>query len=93
MFLTLLLVTFLIAALVAFGVARLFDKPLRQILGRLVAEDLSAAWHRYIVFAIYVVGISGGVRAIETDRDHLYVKLRATPAGLPEALGKLRTAR
>lgn len=33
-----------------------------------------------------------GIRAIETDRDHLYVKLRATPAGLPEALGKLRTA-
>jgi hypothetical protein len=34
-----------------------------------------------------------GIRAIETDRDHLYVKLRAMPAGLPEALGKLRTAR
>jgi len=33
-----------------------------------------------------------GIRAIETDRDHIYVKLRATPAGLPEALGKLRTA-
>lgn len=32
-----------------------------------------------------------GIRAIETDRDHLYVKLRASPAGLPEALGKLRT--
>jgi hypothetical protein len=31
-----------------------------------------------------------GIRAIETDRDHLYVKLRATPAGLPEAIGKLR---
>jgi hypothetical protein len=31
-----------------------------------------------------------GIRAIETDRDHLYVRLRATPAGLPEALGKLR---
>lgn len=31
-----------------------------------------------------------GIRAIETDRDHLYVKLRASPAGLPEALGKLR---
>jgi hypothetical protein len=62
MFLTLLLVTFVIAALVSFAVVRLFDRPLRQILGRLVAEDLSAAWHRYIVFAIYVVGISGGVR-------------------------------
>jgi hypothetical protein len=62
MFLTLLLVTFVIAALVSFAVVRLFDRPLRQILGRLVAEDLSEAWHRYIVFAIYVVGISGGVR-------------------------------
>jgi len=34
-----------------------------------------------------------GIRAIETDRDHLYIKLRATPAGLPEAPGKLRTAK
>lgn len=33
------------------------------------------------------------IRAIETDRDHLYVKLRATPAGLPEALSKLGKAR
>jgi hypothetical protein len=31
-----------------------------------------------------------GIRAIETDRDHVYIKLRAMPAGLPEALGKLR---
>ena len=34
-----------------------------------------------------------GIRAIETDRDHLWIKLRATPAGLPEAIGKLRTVR
>src|SRR5438067_589676 len=34
-----------------------------------------------------------GIRAIETDRDHLYVKLRATPAGLPEALGAIRSLR
>ena len=62
MFLTLLLVTFLIAALTSFLVARLFDRPLREILGRLIPEDLVRAWHRYLVFAIYVVGISGGVR-------------------------------
>jgi hypothetical protein len=31
-----------------------------------------------------------GIRAIETDRDYLYVKLRASPAGLPEAIGKMR---
>jgi hypothetical protein len=34
-----------------------------------------------------------GIRAIETDRDHVYVKLRATPMGLPEAIGKLRADR
>lgn len=33
-----------------------------------------------------------GIRAIETDRDHLYVKLRATPAGLPEAISAVRNA-
>jgi hypothetical protein len=32
-----------------------------------------------------------GIRSIETDRDHLYVRLRATPAGLPEAIRKLRS--
>jgi hypothetical protein len=31
-----------------------------------------------------------GVRAIETDRDHLYVALRASPRGLPRALAALR---
>ena len=62
MFLTLLLVTFVISLLVSFLVARLFERPIRQILGRLVAEDISGAWHRYLTFAIYVVGISGGVR-------------------------------
>jgi len=34
-----------------------------------------------------------GIRSIETDRDHLWIKLRATPAGLPEAIGKLRAVR
>jgi hypothetical protein len=34
-----------------------------------------------------------GIRSIETDRDHLYVKLRATPAGLPEAIEALRNVR
>jgi hypothetical protein len=61
-FLTLLLVTFLLALLVSFLVTRLFQRPIRQILARLVPEDLTGAWHRYLSFAIYVVGISGGVR-------------------------------
>lgn len=40
--------------------------------------------------ALSVIAPILGIRAIETDRDHLYVKLRATPAGLPEAIGKIR---
>src|SRR3954463_10509796 len=62
MFLTLLLVTFSVALLVAFIVARLFSEPIRRILERVVAPDLAGAWHRYLLFALYVVGISGGVR-------------------------------
>jgi hypothetical protein len=61
-FLSLLLITFLIALLVSFLVARLFERPIRQILGRLIPEDISGAWVRYLTFAIYVVGISGGIR-------------------------------
>ncbi len=33
-----------------------------------------------------------GIRAIETDGDHLYVALRATPAGLGQAIAALRDA-
>jgi hypothetical protein len=40
--------------------------------------------------ALAIVSPVLGIRAIETERDHLYVKLRATPAGLGEAIGKLR---
>src|SRR5258708_2748090 len=32
------------------------------------------------------------VRAIETDRDHLYVALKASPRGLPQAIAALRGA-
>lgn len=68
MFFTLLIVTFVIALGVAHGAVRLFDRPIRMILGRIVAEELSGAWARYIQFAAYVVGVSGGVRIHELER-------------------------
>ena len=68
MFFALLIVTFLIATLVSLGVVRLFDRPVASILHRIVAEELSEAWHRYIKFAAYVVGISGGVRIHDLER-------------------------
>jgi hypothetical protein len=40
--------------------------------------------------ALAVVTPVLGIRAIETDRDHLYVALRARPRGLPAAFAALR---
>jgi len=34
-------------------------------LQRIFVADIAAAWNRYMSFAIYVVGISGGVRIWE----------------------------
>ena len=62
MFLTLLAVTFVISLVVCGIVDLLFRKPIDSILQRIVADKISAAWSRYIRFALYVVGISGGVR-------------------------------
>ncbi len=68
MFLALMIVTFAIALLCSFVVARFFDRSLGLILARLVSAELSAAWLRYLKFAIYVVGISGGVRIWELEK-------------------------
>ena len=68
MFVALLVITFLLAAVTATGVALLFSRPVNKILGRLVSEQLAPIWRRYILFAIYVVGISGGVRVWDVER-------------------------
>jgi hypothetical protein len=62
MFVTLLVVTFLIAFAVSTIVARFFREPLDKILSRIIADDISKAWSKYLIFAIYVTGISSGVR-------------------------------
>lgn len=77
MFLTLLLVTFLIATAVSLAVSRSFSEPIRRILSHIVVEDITYVWSRYISFAILVVGISSGVRIFELER---YI----TPMGAPE---------
>ena len=68
MFVTLLLITFIIAAATSTVIAWLFSKPVKKILGRLVTEELAPTWQRYLLFAIYVVGISGGVRVWEIEK-------------------------
>jgi len=74
MFITLLAVTFAIALATSLGVVRVFRKPIREILDRLVSDRLSSAWHRYLDFAVVVVGVSGGVRIWELEK---YITSRA----------------
>jgi hypothetical protein len=47
---------------VCFIVDLVFRKPIDSILRRIINDKISEAWTRYIRFALYVVGISGGVR-------------------------------
>lgn len=68
MFLSLLLVTFAIAFVVSFIVVRVFEAPIANILSRIIQDEISRAWVQYIKFAIYVVGISGGVRIWQIER-------------------------
>ena len=68
MFWTLLLLVFVIALIISSIVAFLFHKPITKILSRFLTEDLAPTWKRYVIFAIYVVGISGGVRLWEIER-------------------------
>jgi ABC-type transport system involved in multi-copper enzyme maturation permease subunit len=68
MFIVLLAVTFAIAVIVSFLVVRLFRESIATILDRIVAEDISGAWWRYLTFAIFVVGVSGGVRVWDLEK-------------------------
>lgn len=68
MFLALLLVTLLLAFAVAAVVARAFANPIDRILKRIIADEISSAWLKYLNFAILVVGVSAGVRIRELEK-------------------------
>lgn len=68
MFILLLVVNFIIAFIVCLIIARIFRSPLDRILQRLVADEIYSTWSKYILFAIYVVGISGGVRVWDLEK-------------------------
>lgn len=68
MFLALLLITLLIALAVSLLVARTFSGPIDRILKRIIADEISDAWLKYLKFAILVVGVSAGVRIYELEK-------------------------
>lgn len=68
MVILLLVTTFVIAFIVAAIVARIFATPINRILDRVIGDELSHAWARYMRFAIFVVGIGGGVRVFALEK-------------------------
>ncbi len=68
MFFALLGLTLGIALAVSFAVARAFRNPVTRILDRIIADEISQAWSRYLSFATLVVGVSGGVRVHSLER-------------------------
>lgn len=62
MFFLLLFVTLVIAFVTSHIIVKFFDKPIEKMLTRIISDDISSAWHKYVKFAIYVTGISGGVK-------------------------------
>jgi hypothetical protein len=68
MFLLLLIVTLLVALGASLTVVWMFTKPIDSILKRIISDDISAAWLRYLKFAIVVVGVSAGVRIYEIEK-------------------------
>ncbi|MGD8322533.1 MAG: hypothetical protein PVJ02_18925 [Gemmatimonadota bacterium] len=61
-------VTFLVALVVSILSALLFVRPVRRILDRIVPDAISGAWVRYLMFALCVVGVAGGVSIRRIDR-------------------------
>ena len=82
MFFLLLLITFVLALAVSLAVNKAFAKPLRSILDRIIAVEISTAWSKYLQFAIMVVGVSSGVRIHQLER---YI----TPMMYREEQGKI----
>ncbi len=62
MFLLLLVTTLGVALLTSAIVVFFFKKPIRQILNRIIGEEIAEGWQRFLLFAVYVVGVSSGVQ-------------------------------
>ncbi len=68
MFYALLLVTFVVATAVSWLSVRIFSKPADVILKRIIQDDIYRSWLTYLKFALYVVGISAGVRIYQLEQ-------------------------
>jgi len=69
MFLSLLFVTVMVATAVSVATAWLFSKPLASVLKRIITNEISTAWLKFLKFAIVVVGVPFGVPVHDLERN------------------------
>ncbi|MBU0983393.1 MAG: hypothetical protein KKA42_05955 [candidate division Zixibacteria bacterium] len=79
-FILLLVVTLATAVLVSLGVVALFRKPVDRIFFRIIGEDIAVAWRKFLIFALFVVGVSSGVRIWRLER---FIQPQGTDGTVP----------
>jgi len=67
-FLLLLVVTLVIAAGVSGLVIVFFRNPIDKIFRRIIGEDIAEAWRKFLLFALFVVGIASGVNLYKLEQ-------------------------
>jgi len=68
MFITLLAITFSIAAIVTAVVELVFRRSVGGLLDVTFPPEIVSAWRKYVSYVVYVVGITGGVRVWQLER-------------------------
>jgi len=68
MFVSLLLANVAASFLACLGIALIFYFPLAQLLRNQFSADAASVWIKFILFAVFVVGISVGTRIWELER-------------------------
>jgi hypothetical protein len=68
MFFSLLFATLLTSLVTSAVIAFVFRKSIGGILARVLRDEISMAWQRYIMFAVIVVGVSSGVNLYKLEQ-------------------------
>lgn len=68
MVVSLLLVTLLVSSVICFIVNLAFHKTTMKMLQKLFPDEIASAYRKYLAFALYVIGVGGGVRMHDIER-------------------------
>ena len=84
MFITLLAVTLGVSLLTSGIVVFFFRGSIRQILHRIIGEEVASAWQRFLTFCLFVVGVSAGAQVWKLEQ-YLQPQING-PDGKPRVL-------